>query len=278
MASPLRIDRRNFFGLTNEDNEETSVNIGTFRLDHRFNDIFNFRNTLRYSHVDRDSAVTNATAVLPNTLNRSRPQRDTQESILSNQSDLTAKFDTFGFKHTATTGLEVSRETFDVLRWASTGPNTTIINPNNNQLPSLKTLAADSDTSAFGFGIYAADQIKLNQYFDIVGGVRWDYFDTDVKDDFLNDKRKQIDRDVELSRRFGLSPDGIAKLLFFLRHFVQSFRRRHCPQPSHQRHPTGKKSRFSKSAPKLDFFGGALESPDRAISHRQNQCPHAESD
>ena len=66
-----------------------------------------FRNTLRYSHVDRESAVTNATAILPNTLNRSRPQRNTQESILGNQSDLTAKFDTFGFKHTATTGLEV---------------------------------------------------------------------------------------------------------------------------------------------------------------------------
>jgi catecholate siderophore receptor len=80
------------------------------------------------------------------------------------------------------------------VRWASTGPNTTIFNPNDSQLPSVKTLAADSDTTSIGFGIYAADQIKLNQYFDVVGGVRWDYFDTDVKDDFLNDKRKQIDK------------------------------------------------------------------------------------
>ena len=193
-GSPLRVDRNTFFGLTKEDHEETMVNIGTLRLDHRFNDTFNLRNTLRYSHVDRDSAVTNATAVLPNTVNRSRPQRDNQESILSNQTDLTAKFDTYGFKHTATTGLEVSRETFDVLRWASTGPSTTINNPNNNQLPSLKTLAADTDTAAIGLGIYAADQLKLNQYFDIVGGVRWDYFDADSKDDLLNVSRKQIDK------------------------------------------------------------------------------------
>jgi catecholate siderophore receptor len=193
-GAPLRVDRSTFYGLTKEDHEKTLVNIGTIRLDHSFNDIFNLRNTLRYSHVDRDSAVTNPTAVLPNTLNRSRPQRDTQESILSNQTDLTAKFDTYGFKHSATTGLEVSRETFDLVRWASTGPNTTINNPNNNQLPSLKTLAADSDTRAIGFGVYAADQIKLNQYFDIVGGVRWDNFDTDVKDDFLNARRKQIDK------------------------------------------------------------------------------------
>jgi catecholate siderophore receptor len=191
---PLRIDRATFYGLTKEDQEETTVNIGTLRLDHRFNDSFSLRNTLRYSHVDRDSAVTNATAVLPNTLNRSRPQRDTQESILANQTDLTARFDTYGIKHTAISGIEISRETFDLIRWASVGPNTTIHNPNNNQSPSAKTLAADSDTGATGFGIYAADQIKLNEYLDLLGGVRWDYFDADVKDEFANDRRKQLDR------------------------------------------------------------------------------------
>jgi catecholate siderophore receptor len=193
-GKPLRIDRETFYGLNKEDHEETWVNVGTLRLDHRFNDMFNLRNTSRYSHVDRDSAVTNMTAVLPNTLNRSRPQRDTQESILSNQTDLTAKFETFGLGHTATTGVEVSRETFDLIRWNSTGPNTTIQNPNSDQLPAPKTLAADSDTRATGFGIYAADQIKLNRYFDILGGVRWDYFSAHIKDDFADDTRNQIDK------------------------------------------------------------------------------------
>ncbi|HEY7166496.1 MAG TPA: TonB-dependent siderophore receptor [Candidatus Binatia bacterium] len=193
---PLRVDRSNFYGLSNEDHEETWVNIGTLRLNHRFNDIFNINNTLRYSHVDRDSAVTNATAMLPNTITRSRPQRDTQESILDNQTDLTARFDTFGLKHTATTGLELSRETFDLIRWNSTGAstNTTIIDPNHEAVPNPKTLAADSDTRAFGFGIYAADQVTLNKYFDIVGGARWDYFAANVKDDFAHDERNQLDR------------------------------------------------------------------------------------
>ncbi len=201
-GKPLRIDRNNFYGLSKEDTEETWLNVGTARLDHRFNDMFNVRSTTRYSYVDRDSAVTNPTAILPNTLNRSRPERDTQETIFSNQTDLTARFDTWGMKHTATTGLELSNETFGLLRWASTGPNTTINHPNHDQLPALKTVAADSDTSAIGFGIYAADQIRLNEYFDIVGGVRWDYFDAEVDDDFLNDKRKQLDK--EWSYRGGL--------------------------------------------------------------------------
>jgi catecholate siderophore receptor len=254
---PLRTDRTSFFGLTNEDKEETMVNIGTFRLDHRFNDMFNLRNTLRFSHVDRNSAVTNATAVLPNTLNRSRPQRDTQESILSNQTDFTAKFDTYGFNHTATTGLEVSRETFDVLRWASAGPNTTIINPNNNQLPSLKTLAADSDTSAIGFGIYAADQIKLNQYFDLVGGVRWDYFDTDVKDDFLDDKRKQIDKMWSYRGGLVFHPTASQSYYFSYGTSFNPSAEGIALSPATNGTPPEKNEIFEVGA-KLEFFGGAL--------------------
>ena len=256
-GAPLRIDRRNFYGLTKEDIEKTWVNIGTLRLDHRFNDIFNVRNTVRYSHVDRDSAVTNATAVLPNTLNRSRPQRDTQESILSNQTDLTAKFDTYGLKHTATTGLEVSRETFDLVRWASTGPNTTINNPNNNQLPALKTLAADSDTTAIGFGIYAADQIKLNQYFDIVGGVRWDYFDANVDDNFLNDKRKQIDKAWSYRGGLVFHPTASQSYYFSYGSSFNPSAEGIALSPATNGTPPEKNQIFEFGA-KIEFFQGAL--------------------
>ena len=256
-GSPLRIDRSTFYGLAKEDREETWVNIGTLRLDHRFDDTFNLRNTLRYSHVNRDSAVTNMTAILPNTLNRSRAQRDTQESILSNQTDLTAKFDTYGFAHTASTGLELSRESFDLVRWASAGPNTTIHNPNNNQPPSPKTLAADSDTSAFGFGIYAADQVKLNQYFDIVGGVRWDYFKADGDDNFLDDKRNQLDR--MWSYRGGLVFHPTAAQSYYFS-YGTSF------NPSAEGialSPTTngaapEKSRIFEVGAKIEFFEGAL--------------------
>jgi len=254
---PLRTDRTSFFGLTNEDKEETTTNIGTFRLDHRFNDIFTFRNTLRYSHVDRESAVTNATAILPNTLNRSRPQRNTQESILGNQSDLTAKFDTFGFNHTATTGLDVARETFDTIRWASTGPNTTIINPNNNQLPSLKTLAADSDTSALGFGIYAADQIKLGQYFDLIGGVRWDYFDAEIKDHFVDDKRKQIDKMWSYRGGLVFHPTASQSYYFSYGTSFNPSAEAIALTPATNGTPPEKNEIFEVGA-KLDFFGGAL--------------------
>ena len=153
-------------------------------MDHRFNDTFSLRNTLRYSHNDREHEVTapRFNALTPGFFNRNRPKRDLTETILSNQTDLTAKFDTLGLQHTLVTGVEFSRETLDRTNYAFTGvpqANATNPNPHDSTAGISQRVSARSDGKAFGFGIFGADQIKLNEYFDVVGGVRWDYFDTD---------------------------------------------------------------------------------------------------
>jgi catecholate siderophore receptor len=181
---PARVDRDNFYGFDHEDYERTLLNLGTARLDHRFNEIFSLRNTLRFSHNDREHEVTapRFNAATPGFFNRNRPKRDLTEAILSNQTDLTAKFDTLGLQHTLVTGLEFSRETLDRTNYAFTGvpqANASNPNPHDSTAGISQRVSARSDGKAFGFGIFGADQIKLNEYFDVVGGVRWDYFDTD---------------------------------------------------------------------------------------------------
>jgi catecholate siderophore receptor len=212
-GEPPKIDRDTFFGFPDSDHERAFVHVGTVRLDHRFNEQFNLRNSLRFSLVNRDAAVTPpriAGSPVPPSLvgvnvNRNRPNRDTQETILSNQTDLVAKFDTWRFKHTLNTGIEIARETFDSKRWNknAAGP-TPILNPDNHA-PLLPPAAPNfkSDVTATSFGIFAADQIKLNEYFEIVGGVRWDYFDADVDDKLpANVDRSQLDK--KFSYRGGL--------------------------------------------------------------------------
>ncbi|MGH7845008.1 MAG: TonB-dependent receptor [Candidatus Binatia bacterium] len=203
-GAPPRIDRDTFFGLRDKDYERTLVNIGTARLDHHFSDQLTLRNTLRYSHVDREAVPTapriagtpaSGTPLSLIRVNRNRPERDTQESILSNQTDATAKFDTYGIKHTLSTGIELARETFDVLRFNHPGPQTNLANPNpSDPLTSARTLAAKSDTTSLSFGVFAADQIKLNDYFEIVGGARWDIFNTDFDDRMNSVTRERTDR------------------------------------------------------------------------------------
>jgi catecholate siderophore receptor len=185
-GAPARVDRKNFYGLVHEDYEQTLLNLGTARLDHRFNDTFSLRNTLRFSHNDREHEVTapRVNALTPGLFNRNRPARDFTETILSNQTDLTARFDTLGLKHTLVTGVELSRETLDRTNYAFTGVPQANINdpdPHDSTAGMRKRVSARADGDAFGFGVFAADQVKLNQYFDIVGGVRWDYFNSDFK-------------------------------------------------------------------------------------------------
>jgi catecholate siderophore receptor len=203
-GAPPKIDRDTFFGLRDKDYERTLANIGTARLDHRFSDQLSLRNTLRYSHVDREAAPTAPRIAVPPApgtppaliaVNRNRPERDTQETILSNQTDLTARFDTYGMKHTLNGGIELARETFDVLRFNHPGAPTNLANPNpGDPLNTPRTLAADSDTTSLGFGIFAADQIKLNDYFEVVGGARWDIFNTEFDDHENNLTRTRTDK------------------------------------------------------------------------------------
>jgi catecholate siderophore receptor len=213
-GKPVRVERDTWYGLTKHDYEKTYANVGTVSLNHRFNDQLNLRSAFRYSNVNRDLDVSipQTMCAAPATcgpgatitgINRSRPERHTTEGIADSQTDLTARFDTFGFKHTLSSGIELSWETFDNLRYASAGPATTLNNPNNGQTPNPKTLGVKAFTNAAGFGIYGADQIALHEYFDIIGGLRWDYFSANQE----NKLPGQVDFDATdkmLSYRGGL--------------------------------------------------------------------------
>ena len=227
-GKPVRVERDTWYGLTKHDYEKTYANVGTVSLNHRFNDQLNLRSAFRYSNVNRDLDVsipqtmcaapaTCGTGATITGINRSRPERHTREGIGDSQTDLTARFDTFGFKHTLSSGIELSWETFDNLRYASAGPATTLNNPNNGQTPNPKILGVNAFTNAAGFGIYGADQIALHEYFDIIGGLRWDYFGADQAEQVARASGlRQHGQDVELPWRIGFSSHPAAKLLFFL--------------------------------------------------------------
>ncbi len=98
-----------------------------------------------------------------------------------------------------------------------------------------RSVSSRADGSAFGFGIFAADQIKLNQYFDLVGGVRWDYFDNDF-DTITHNTTGAITARSDLGRtdrmwsyRGGLifHPTPSQSYYFSYAHRVQSLRRSH---------------------------------------------------
>jgi catecholate siderophore receptor len=200
------VSRENFYGVATEDTEDTWVNIGTLRLDHRFNDQLSLRNTLRYSRVDREAfpspprisgTPTPSTPLSQIVVAPAHPGRDTTEDILTNQADLTARFETFRLKHTLITGFEIGTEDFSATRFAfSNIPTTSLLNPDPVRDTSrmTKSVSAMTETSTFLFGIYATDTIKLLPQLDLVGGVRWDLFDAEFKDRITGNRFSRTDK------------------------------------------------------------------------------------
>jgi catecholate siderophore receptor len=205
-GKPPDVRRENFYGLAREDTEDTWVNIGTLRLDHRFNEQLSLRNTLRYSRVDREAfpspprisgTPTPDTPLSQIVVAPAHPGRDTTEDILDNQTDLIARFATLSFKHTLVTGLEIGTEDFDATRFAfSNIPTTPLLDPNPVRDTSRMTrsVSAMTETSTFLFGVYATDTIKLLPQLDLVGGVRWDLFEAEFKNRITGDKFDRTDK------------------------------------------------------------------------------------
>jgi catecholate siderophore receptor len=192
-GEPAPVDRSTFYGLPDNDVFKTTVNIVTLRLDHEFNEHVKLRNTLRYANYKLEQETvapriagtpTPLTPLSAITVNRGIVARDRTDDILANQTDLILRFDTWGLKHTLTTGVEFDRETTDVSNITVAGvPTATLLNP--NMFPNLGTITrtpnTNSGTTAYTASLYAVDELELTKQWKVLGGFRFDRFDADFE-------------------------------------------------------------------------------------------------
>lgn len=203
-VTPVNVPRNNWYGFTNGDLKDlvqTNTHILTAKLEHKFNEALTVSNATRYIAVDRMARPTaprtlymNGTTTAPTpgwpedqmTIGRQHFQTDTDNTLLLNQTDILAKFGTFGLQHTVSAGMEVSRET----RWQQ---RATLCNPTGAGAcrtslwvpePSASAgtftgFGAPNDTTQDTIAFYGSDQIKLNQYFELLAALRYDMFDSD---------------------------------------------------------------------------------------------------
>ena len=188
------VNRRNFYGLANNDYEKTDVYIGTLRVDYRYSDDFRMRDETRYGWYGRQAlpGVPQPPTVAPNqplsTVNVvvTRPQRDSEESIVANNLDAVLKWSLGGFKSTLNTGFELSYQTFDITRWTQPQTTTPLLNPDPfRAVPNAqRVLAAKSTSDGFGAGVYAVNDLSITEWLRFLAGVRWDYWDSSAHIDF----------------------------------------------------------------------------------------------
>lgn len=121
-------------------------------------------------------------------VNRNQIQVDSKETDLWDQTELALNFKIHGIRNDMVTGLEGGQETSNPIRFSYTNtatktntvPYTTLLDPNEDQ-PFAGTgyISSKVHTKAKSAGIYFIDVIKLSRLFELSGGLRWDYFNTD---------------------------------------------------------------------------------------------------
>lgn len=188
------VDRSNFYGLLARDYEDTSTDVATFIVRHAFNDNVDLRNLTRWGRSERDSIITaprflgdDSTAI-----RRTAKTRDSEDTIVANVTDLTARFSAGSVQHSLLAGVEFAREeSTNRARTATDGDLADLFNPDFNA-PYTGEVAADPSNDASAdvdsVAVYLFDTLELDPRWELSGGLRWDRIEVEASG---------FDRDLE---------------------------------------------------------------------------------
>ncbi len=218
------VNRSSYFGFAPQNGTDpnflrTSDDILTLRAEHQFSHDLNLHTIARAANYPRNVQITepqicsNASvsvpvggtvsalptssvtgAACPYTIasnpasilvNRNQIQIKSTEGDLWDQTELSARFKTFGLRNEFVGGAEGGQEISNPIKYAYTinklnsVPSTTLLNPNEQQaFAGTGYIASITHTKSDSIGAYFVDTVHLGRLFELSGGVRFDRFDT----------------------------------------------------------------------------------------------------
>ena len=192
-GAPAPISRSNYYGLANYDRTQTTTDVVTANLEHKFSSKTKLTNTFRYGNYGFNYRVT--APVLANDFTdvpppgtpldqilvyRDRPSSSGTTTLLMDRLNLNTSFNTGSFKHDLATGIGLSRETMNTYRYDDQVNDlapTSLLNPNPQQIvTSPQQLVSQPGSKGDNVNLYALDTFHLAEQWDIVGGLNFDHF------------------------------------------------------------------------------------------------------
>lgn len=188
-GAPISVDKDNWYGIDGRDYHETSADIGTFKIEHAFNDNVSLRNTTRYGRTTNEYVATrpnvDSLADLQNGIvNRNTRARDAETETLANLTDLTIKFNTGSLKHTVNAGFELSREentTYSLAAAALPPANAQNPNPNVAFIDPVRSNFPTREVETTNRSFYVFDSIDVTDRWIVNAGIRHDSYKTNLK-------------------------------------------------------------------------------------------------
>ncbi|GFE86140.1 catecholate siderophore receptor Fiu [Steroidobacter agaridevorans] len=195
---PGKVDRDNFYGALS-DFDDVEGTMFTARIEHDFNDNLRLRNTSRYGKSEQSYLLTGVNAITATdpdpdawTVSRSRQAKFQENTVLTNQTNLTATFQTGALEHSLTSGLEfiyekqfnptyIGQGTMAPAGSAANANLANLYNPNPRDPITGRDLARNGvytkgDTTTVG--AYLFDTISFAERWEVTGGIRLDDYTT----------------------------------------------------------------------------------------------------
>ncbi len=154
-----------------------------YEFEHRFNDVFTFRQNARYGHIDIDFRQTEGsitTSLARGLLQRNARNWREELTLWVVDSQVQAKFATGGLTHTLLAGFDLQDIQWQQVNRLGPAPAISIITPVFGQSFSQGRIVASAKQSIRQYGLYAQDQIKLGEQWVLTLGGRFDWADSDT--------------------------------------------------------------------------------------------------
>ncbi|GLO43119.1 ligand-gated channel protein [Pseudomonas putida] len=178
---PADVSRSTTYGDTQRDYIDDRAQSLRSRLNYQLNETWELRHTLGLFKLDSEFDNTYVTGydASTDTLTRQRWQQDLNTRNLFNTLEAEGDFDTLGLEHKLLLGLEFGNQKRDPVLYKAVDQKLQGLGKpgRNQQLNGPMTLFSDNHTVVDSRGLYLQDQIRLNDQWQVLAGVRFDQFD-----------------------------------------------------------------------------------------------------
>jgi catecholate siderophore receptor len=219
---PVNVHRSTFFGRPEDAFATAGVNIGSVTAERQAGR-FNIRNTTLIADYDKfyQNLVPGAVNAGQSLVALTGYNNQTFRRNIFNQTDAAGVVMTGSIRHTLLVGSEFGRQRSDNFRGTAyfggnaTSASVPLFSPRYAGPLAFRQSASDADNFAVNHiaAVYVQDQVELNRYVQVVGGVRFDRFTIDFHNNRNGENLGRVDRMV--SPRAGLVLKPLAQVSLY---------------------------------------------------------------
>ena len=197
---PADVSRDTTYGDPRDYIDDTTQSLRS-KLAYELNDSWQLRHTLGVFKLDSDFDNTYLTGydAKTNTVGRQRWQQDLTTRNVFNNVELEGGFNTFGLEHRLLTGIELGSQRRDPKLSTSTAvkdggqavPSLDLNHPNRHlSHTGPMFVSSNNHTEVESQGLYVQDQLRLNDQWQVLAGLRYDRFEVDTTSKVTNARQK----------------------------------------------------------------------------------------